>query len=226
MPHIAPHQSTPSITPTTHHQRHQNHRIKNHINTQKKKKKTHLNPPTAESTIKITPPQPSITQNWHYNNANNKARRKSTYWQQQQKHHHNPWKSTNTHNNKTTGKKRKPSENKRKEMSHTVRDWRPSRVDGMASSVAWWSKWWDRRSCERGIEKARERERDLCWEEREKVNKIRIKVLAFFVHTISYLEVHCSLMLKVLRFEKPDEGWFLVLGVPNIWHLAHLMVML
>ena len=63
-----------------------------------------------------------------------------------------------------------------------------------------------------------ERERDLCWEEREKVNKIRIKVLAFFVRTILYLEVHCSLMLKVLRFEISNEGWFwcLVCQMPNI----------
>ena len=39
--------------------------------------------------------------------------------------------------------------------------------------------------------------------------------LAFVVGTISYLELHCSLMLKVLRFETSDEGWFFVLGVLN-----------
>ena len=39
--------------------------------------------------------------------------------------------------------------------------------------------------------------------------------LAFVVHTISYLELHYSLMLNVLRFETSDEGWFFVFGVLN-----------
>ena len=46
----------------------------------------------------------------------------------------------------------------------------------------------------------------MCWEERLKV--IRIIFLAFVIRTISYLELHCSLMLKVLRFEIFDESWF------------------
>ena len=49
---------------------------------------------------------------------------------------------------------------------------------------------------------------------------IRIIFLAFVIRTVSYLELHCSLMLKVLRFEIFDESWFLVFGVPNAKYLT------
>jgi len=60
----------------------------------------------------------------------------------------------------------------------------------------------------------------MCWEEREKVNKIRIKNFVIFVRTISYLRVYCSSMPKVLRFKISYEGWFWVFGVPNAKYLA------
>ena len=63
-------------------------------------------------------------------------------------------------------------------------------------------------------------EKDMCWEEREKVNKVSKIFVGIDVRTVSYLRVYYSLMPKFLRFEIPDEDWFLVFGVPNVKYLA------
>ena len=59
---------------------------------------------------------------------------------------------------------------------------------------------------EREREREKEREREMCWEEREKVNKIRINFFGIFVLIVSYLRVYCISMPKILRFEISDEG--------------------
>ena len=45
----------------------------------------------------------------------------------------------------------------------------------------------------------------MCWEEKEKVNKISNFFFSIDVHTVSYLRVYYSLMPKVLRFKILDE---------------------
>ena len=52
----------------------------------------------------------------------------------------------------------------------------------------------------------REREREMRWEEREKVNKIRINFFGISVLIVSYLRVYCISMPKILKFEISDEG--------------------
>ena len=104
-------------------------------------------------------------------------------------------------------------------------------VDGMKlGGTAWWSLWWDQHGYERAIERARQRwelrepdeERDMCWEVREKVNKIIIKTLAFLSipsHIWECTVVACK------NFEIWNILWTLVFGVWcikyqifDIWH--------
>ena len=62
----------------------------------------------------------------------------------------------------------------------------------------------------------------MCWEEGEKLNKVSKIFVGIDVRTVSYLRVYYSLMPKFLRFEIPDEDWFLVFGVPNVKYLAFI----
>ena len=62
----------------------------------------------------------------------------------------------------------------------------------------------------------------MCWEESERVNKVSKIFVGIDVRTVSYLRVYYSLMPKFLRFEIPDEDWFLVFGVPNVKYLAFI----
>ena len=71
-------------------------------------------------------------------------------------------------------------------------------------------------------------------EKREK--KLNKKKISTSVRTIPKMERYCSRISKFIGFRKPHEKGFLVFGVsnakylvcqmPNIWYLAHLLVML
>ena len=63
-------------------------------------------------------------------------------------------------------------------------------------------------------------------EERESIIRKTIKILQFVNSTIPNLKWYCSPLLKVLEFETSDEEAFLVCQMPNIWHLAHLILVL
>ena len=66
---------------------------------------------------------------------------------------------------------------------------------------------------ERGY-RERERERYVLGGER-KVNKISKIFFGIDVRTVSYLRWYCSGVVKCLKFEIPNEDWFLVFDVPN-----------
>ena len=87
------------------------------------------------------------------------------------------------------------------------------------------------------FEEEREREHRLerqIYEKREK--KLNKKKMSTSVRTIPKMERYCSRISKFIGFRKPHEKGFLVFGVsnakylvcqmPNIWYLAHLLVML
>ena len=91
------------------------------------------------------------------------------------------------------------------------------------NGVVWWKR--NRESDERTRRREREicvadGERDMYWEKREKVNEISKKNFDIDVRTVSHLRLYCSFMPKFLRFEIPDEDWFLVFVVPNAKYLT------
>ena len=84
---------------------------------------------------------------------------------------------------------------------------------GKLGDVAWrggWHEAWRRGMVVSVVRSALlcvcEREREMRWEEREKVNKIRINFFGIFVLIVSYLRVYYISMPKILRFEISDEG--------------------
>ena len=70
------------------------------------------------------------------------------------------------------------------------------------------------------MRRQRERERDICDEERENGNKIIIYILCNCC-----LREYCSMLQTFETFNTSDNALFLVFGVsnvPNIWHLTHI----
>ena len=83
-----------------------------------------------------------------------------------------------------------------------------------------WAKILSREESEE-IESEREREKN--WERyiRPEVNKQMIKKkIAMYYSAVSFMELHYSILQKILRFRTSHEAWILVFGVPNAKYLA------